>query len=163
KSIALLVGRAEALLGDRTAAMDHYQRSLEWTTKIGFRSEGALTRLAMAELLLYEGKTDEARQHLDFVISEFREMKMQPALERALAQRGQAPGQASIQCHAGHHRRAARDGGHQGSAGPHGPARRRRPGALPEPLPAAGNHAASSRSGPLQDLQPLDGGCLAAG
>ena len=64
--------------------MDHYQRCLEWTTKIGFRPEVALTRLAMAELLLDEGKADEAQEHLDFVIAEFREMKMQPSLERAL-------------------------------------------------------------------------------
>jgi len=88
KSVALLVGQAEALLGDRAAARAHYQRSLEWATKIRFRPEIALTRLAMAELLLDEGAAPEAQNHLDFVIEEFRAMKMQPALERALSHKG---------------------------------------------------------------------------
>jgi hypothetical protein len=30
----------------------------------------------------------EAQEHLDFAIAEFREMKMQPALERAMSHRG---------------------------------------------------------------------------
>jgi hypothetical protein len=49
-----------------------------------------LTHLGVAELLLehYPEERDIAIEHLDFAISEFREMKMQPALERALRHRG---------------------------------------------------------------------------
>jgi hypothetical protein len=50
------------------------------------RPELALTRLQLAELLLehYPNEKKEAIEHLDFSIKEFREMKMQPSLERAL-------------------------------------------------------------------------------
>ncbi len=53
---------------------------------IQHRPEIALTRLHLAELL-FKGTPEEqaeAREHLEFAISEFREMKMKPALERAL-------------------------------------------------------------------------------
>jgi hypothetical protein len=51
-----------------------------------FRPELALTRLQLAKLLLehYQNDKKEALDHLDFAIKEFREMKMQPSLERAL-------------------------------------------------------------------------------
>ncbi len=51
-----------------------------------FRPELALTRLQLAELLLehYPKEKKEALEHLDFATNEFREMKMQPSLERAL-------------------------------------------------------------------------------
>jgi hypothetical protein len=51
-----------------------------------FRPELALSRLGLAELLLdrYPDEKAEALEHLDFAIKEFREMKMQPSLERAL-------------------------------------------------------------------------------
>ena len=51
-----------------------------------FRPEIALIRLGLAELLLehYPEEKPEALAHLDFAIGEFREMKMQPSLERAL-------------------------------------------------------------------------------
>jgi uncharacterized protein (DUF924 family) len=51
-----------------------------------FRPELALTRLQLAELLLehYPQEKSEAIAYLDFSISEFRDMKMQPSLERAL-------------------------------------------------------------------------------
>jgi len=51
-----------------------------------FRPEIALTRLQIAELLLehYPDEKPEALEHLDFAVNEFREMKMQPSLERAL-------------------------------------------------------------------------------
>ena len=54
--------------------------------KIRFRPEIALTRLELAELLLehYPDEHDAAIEHLDFAIAELRDMKMQPALERAL-------------------------------------------------------------------------------
>ena len=50
-----------------------------------FRPELALTRLQMAELLLehYSVEKADAMEHLEFAIKEFREMKMQPSLERA--------------------------------------------------------------------------------
>jgi uncharacterized protein (DUF924 family) len=46
----------------------------------------ALTRLQLAELLLehYPKQRAEALEHLDFAIREFKDMKMQPSLERAL-------------------------------------------------------------------------------
>ena len=51
-----------------------------------FRPEVALTRLQLAELLLehHPDERAEALEHLDFAIAEFRDMKMQPSLERAL-------------------------------------------------------------------------------
>jgi len=58
-------------------------------TRLRFRSEIALTRLGLAELLLehYPNEKAEALQHLDFAIGELREIKMQTALERALNHR----------------------------------------------------------------------------
>ena len=52
-------------------------------------AEIALTQLQLAGLLLahYPDEKAEAIEHLDFAISELREMKMQPAMERALKQR----------------------------------------------------------------------------
>jgi hypothetical protein len=46
----------------------------------------ALSRLQRAELLLkqYPGGKKDTLEHLDFAVKEFREMKMQPSLERAL-------------------------------------------------------------------------------
>jgi len=51
-----------------------------------FRPEIAITRLQLTELLQehYPEEKPEALEHLDFAINEFREMKMQPSLERAL-------------------------------------------------------------------------------
>ena len=46
----------------------------------------ALSRLQLAELLMeqYPQEKSDAIAHLDFAIAEFRDMKMQPSLERAL-------------------------------------------------------------------------------
>jgi hypothetical protein len=46
----------------------------------------SLIFLRLAELLLehYPKERAKALEHLDFAIKEFREMKMQPSLERAL-------------------------------------------------------------------------------
>jgi len=54
--------------------------------KARFHPELALSRLCLAEVLLehYPGERAEALEHLDFAISGFQEMKMQPSLERAL-------------------------------------------------------------------------------
>ena len=55
-------------------------------TKKKFRPELALSRLELAELLLqhFPQEKSEAIAHLDFVIPEFRDMKMNTYLERAL-------------------------------------------------------------------------------
>ena len=79
-------GGASALLGRYDEARNYYQEALELCTRVGCRPEIALTRLQLAELLLkhYPDEKKEALEHLDFAIKEFREMKMQPSLERAL-------------------------------------------------------------------------------
>ena len=99
-------GGAAVLLGHPEKARQHYQQALEICTKVRFRPEIALTRLEFAELLLGElrvsgseprselrpGTRNTEREtalgHLDFAIEEFRAMKMQPYLERALRHKG---------------------------------------------------------------------------
>jgi tetratricopeptide (TPR) repeat protein len=80
------LGAAAALLGKPEEARARYQAALKMASEIKFRPEVALTRLNLAELLLehYPDEKKEALEHLDFAIQEFREMKMQPSLERAL-------------------------------------------------------------------------------
>ena len=77
---------AAAILDRYDEARTRYTEALKLATEIRFRPELALTRLQLAELLLehYPDEKSEAIEHLDFAISEFREMKMQPSLERAL-------------------------------------------------------------------------------
>ena len=77
---------ASALLGRPEEARKYYDEALKVTTEMRFRPELALTRLQLAELLLehYPDEKAAALEHLDFAIKEFREMKMQPSLERAL-------------------------------------------------------------------------------
>jgi len=84
--VARHMGAAAALLGRSDEARAHYQEALEVATQMRFRPEVALTRLQLAELLLehYPEERAEALEHLDFAIAEFRDMKMQPSLERAL-------------------------------------------------------------------------------
>jgi tetratricopeptide (TPR) repeat protein len=80
------MGAAAAFLGRHDEARKHYQEAIKVCTEIRFRPELALTRLQLAELLLehYPKERAEALEHLDFAIAEFRDMKMQPSLERAL-------------------------------------------------------------------------------
>jgi serine/threonine protein kinase/tetratricopeptide (TPR) repeat protein len=80
------LGTAAALLGRYDEAREYYQEALKVATEMKFRPEIALTRLELAELLLehYPKEKKEALKHLDFAIKEFRDMKMQPSLERAL-------------------------------------------------------------------------------
>jgi tetratricopeptide (TPR) repeat protein len=80
------LGGAAALLGRYDEARQYYQEAIKVCTEMRFRPELALTRLQIAELLLerYPDEKKEALEHLDFAIKEFREMKMQPSLERAL-------------------------------------------------------------------------------
>jgi tetratricopeptide (TPR) repeat protein len=84
--IARHLGGAAALLGRYDEARKYYQEAIKVCTDMRYRPELALTRLQLAELLLehYPKEKKEALEHLDFAIKEFREMKMQPSLERAL-------------------------------------------------------------------------------
>jgi len=84
--VARHLGGAAALLGRHEEARKHYQEAVKVATDMRFRPELALTRLQLAELLLeqYPAGKKEALEHLDFAIAEFRDMKMQPWLERAL-------------------------------------------------------------------------------
>ena len=84
--VARHLGAAAALLGRPDEARAYYKDALELATKMRFRPEVALTRLQLAALLLehYPDERAEALEHLDFATAEFREMKMQPSLERAL-------------------------------------------------------------------------------
>ena len=83
-----LAGAAH-LLDEPERARRYYAIALEAAGKIRNRPEVALSHLVMAELLLehYPDETAEAQEHLDTAISEFRDMKMQGHLERALSQR----------------------------------------------------------------------------
>lgn len=84
--VARHLGAATALLGRYEEARNHYGEAIKVCTEMRFRPELALTRLQVAELLLehYPKERGEALEHLDFAISEFRDMKMRPWLERAL-------------------------------------------------------------------------------
>ena len=64
----------------------NYQEAIGVCTEMRFRPELALTRLQLAELLLehYPDEKNDALEHLDFAIKEFRVKKMQPSLEKAL-------------------------------------------------------------------------------
>ena len=87
---ARLLGEASALLAKPNEARVYYYQALDVSQRIRNRPEIAITRLQLAELLLehYPDERAEALEHLDFAISEFRDMKMQPSLERALRHRG---------------------------------------------------------------------------
>jgi tetratricopeptide (TPR) repeat protein len=89
-SLGRPLGDAAKLLGRPEDARDYYRQATEACEKVRFRPELALTRAHLAELLLdhYPDEHDAAIEHLDFAIAEFRDMKMQPALERALGRRG---------------------------------------------------------------------------
>ncbi len=80
------LGAAAALLGRLDEARRYYDQAIKVTTEMPFRPELALTRLQLAELLLehYPEEKAAAQEHLGIAIKEFREMKMQPSLERAL-------------------------------------------------------------------------------
>ncbi len=80
------LGGAAALLGRYDQARKYYREAIKVCTEMPFRPELALSHLQLAELLLehYPDEKKEALEHLDFAIKEFREMKMQPSLERAL-------------------------------------------------------------------------------
>jgi hypothetical protein len=74
------------MLGRPEEARNYYQEAIRATSNVRFRPEIALTRFHLAELLFehFPQEEAEAKAHLDFAIDEFKEMKMQPSLERAL-------------------------------------------------------------------------------
>ena len=80
------LGAAAVMLERHEEAREHYKESIRICTEMRFRPELALSRLQLAELLLdhYPDEKTDALEHLAFSIEEFREMKMQPSLERAL-------------------------------------------------------------------------------
>jgi DNA-binding CsgD family transcriptional regulator len=82
--VARLLGDAAKLVDDRASARAYYTQALLAAEKIRFRPELALTHLSLAELLLEEGEDTKAQEQLELAVRELREMKMQPALERAL-------------------------------------------------------------------------------
>lgn len=86
---ARLIGEAEVLLGHPAEARKYFDQALEVCRQARFRPEIALINLDLAELLMvhYPDESATAIEHLDFAIGEFREMKMQPSLERALGHR----------------------------------------------------------------------------
>ncbi|MEE8518001.1 MAG: AAA family ATPase [Dehalococcoidia bacterium] len=89
-AVARHLGAASALLGKPDQARGYYAQALEVCATARHRPETALTRLALAQLLLdsYPGEHAAAGEHLEFAIAELREMNMQPALEQALALQG---------------------------------------------------------------------------
>ncbi len=75
------------MLGRYDDAKQHYAEAMRVAEQMRFRPEMALTRFQLAELLFehYPDEKDEAMEHLDFALEEFREMKMQPCIEKAQA------------------------------------------------------------------------------
>ncbi|MFC1948524.1 hypothetical protein ACFLXY_11475, partial [Chloroflexota bacterium] len=83
------LGAAANLINNPEKARKYYTEALQVATDMSFRPELALTRLEIAELLLkhFPDEKAEAIEHLDFSIKEFREMNMQPSLNRSLKQK----------------------------------------------------------------------------
>jgi DNA-binding NarL/FixJ family response regulator len=86
------LGDGAALLGRHAEALAHYRAVLEVAQTMRFRPEIALTRLALAELLLATApaRRFEALQHLELAAEELRALGMAPALARAERLAGQA-------------------------------------------------------------------------
>jgi tetratricopeptide (TPR) repeat protein len=89
-SVDRLLGDFASLNKDASSARGWYEKAVVACEKAGHRPELAETRAHLAELLLdhYPDERDAAIEHLDFAIAGLRDMKMQPALERALRRRG---------------------------------------------------------------------------
>jgi tetratricopeptide (TPR) repeat protein len=88
--IPRVLGDCARILGEPAKAREQYAEALTVCEEMGLRPEKALAALGLAEVLLehYPEERDAAIEHLDFAIAELTEMKMQPALERALRHRG---------------------------------------------------------------------------
>ena len=85
-TIARHLGAAAALLGEPRRTRAYFEQAVAVAANIRFRPEVALARFQLAEVLLdhFPGERAQALSHLEFATAEFREMKMQPSLERAL-------------------------------------------------------------------------------
>jgi tetratricopeptide (TPR) repeat protein len=88
--IARHLGNAHELLGRWAEAREYFEKALQVCERIAFQPGLALSHFDLAELLLdhYPNERDLALKHLDIAIEALRQMKMQPALERALGRRG---------------------------------------------------------------------------
>ena len=88
--ISRILGDCARILREPRKARAEYEEALGICELMSLRPEKALTVLGLAEVLLdhYPEERDDAIEHLDFAIAEFQDMKMQPALERALRHRG---------------------------------------------------------------------------
>jgi tetratricopeptide (TPR) repeat protein len=89
-SYGRLLGDGARLLGRPDEAVEFYHRGLAVCAKTRFRPETAVIRFRLAELWLERSGPEHqsAFEHLGFAIEEFRAMKMQPWLERALRYQG---------------------------------------------------------------------------
>jgi DNA-binding CsgD family transcriptional regulator len=85
-SFGRLLGDAATMLGQFDAAVGYYRQAVDVCQKVRFRPELALTRLALAEVLLshLHAERTERLEHLEFAEAELRAMRMQPGLTRAL-------------------------------------------------------------------------------
>lgn len=90
------IAAAAALSGDFSTARERYRRAADECTAIPHRPEAALARLGLAEVLAdhFPDEQAEAAQHLETAIAEFRAMKMQPSLEKALALQARLAGKS---------------------------------------------------------------------
>jgi hypothetical protein len=89
-SVARILASMSVLCGEVRAARGYWERAIHETASLPHRPEHALAVQGLSELLIerYPDERATAMEHLDFAIREFREMKMQPSLERALRHRG---------------------------------------------------------------------------
>ena len=81
------LGAGAAMLGRYDEAKAYYLKAIDIAQDMRFRPELALSLFQLAEMLLehYPDEKEEAIEHLNFAIDEFKEMKMQPSLEKAQA------------------------------------------------------------------------------
>jgi len=88
--LSSLLAQAAKIIDDPVAARQYHETTMRTCERFTNRPHMALARLGLAELLLdhHPDERDAAIEHLDFAIAELRDMKMQPALERALGRRG---------------------------------------------------------------------------
>ena len=88
------LGAAAAMLERTDEAKGHYQEAIRVCTEMPFRPDLALSRFQLAALQLqhFPEERIEAQEHLEFAISEFKEMKMKPSLEKAINLRNKVSG-----------------------------------------------------------------------
>jgi hypothetical protein len=83
--VGRIAGEAAVMLHMRSKAYQYYHQAQAMAERVQHRPELALIALDLAELDAAEGHSDAAREHLAFCIPELEDMKMRPALEKALA------------------------------------------------------------------------------